>query len=185
MGAFANFDWKEDMPFSMIGSAISAGVSAKVAYENRKFQERMTKNRYQYQMEDMRKAGLNPILASGQAPPGAPPGAMAQIPDFGKTMYASALAKKQGEQAESGTRLNDATARLKTAEAARAEVEARLWGAPASALDWLETKKQGATDWLSDQWNSAKEGMDRRNKGWKEYDQREAVEWPSKDFQTR
>lgn len=33
------------------------------------FQERMFKNRYQYQMNDMRAAGLNPLLAFGSAPP--------------------------------------------------------------------------------------------------------------------
>ena len=64
-----------------------------IASDNRKFQERMTKNRYQYQMADMKKAGLNPILASGQAPPGAPPGAMASIPDFGKSFSGGYSAK--------------------------------------------------------------------------------------------
>lgn len=78
---------------SALGSAASAAVSAKIASDNRKFQERMTKNRYQYQMADMKKAGLNPILASGQAPPGAPPGAMASIPDFGKSFSGGYSAK--------------------------------------------------------------------------------------------
>ena len=84
---------------SLFGSGMSAAVSAKIASQNRKFQERMTKNRYQYQMADMRSAGLNPMLSMGQQPPASPPGAMAQIPDFGKSFTSSFQAKLQNEQA--------------------------------------------------------------------------------------
>jgi len=130
--------------WGMFGSAISAGVSAKIASQNRKFQERMTRHRYQYQMEDMRKAGLNPMLAAGASPPASPPGAMAQIPDFGKNVPTAKLqaaqaklTKKQGQQADSNVRLNDANARLRTAEAVKAELEASAWGVPASAWDYM------------------------------------------------
>ena len=43
-----------------------------------RFQERAYRNRYQFQMEDMKQAGLNPILAYGQGPPGGPQGARYQ-----------------------------------------------------------------------------------------------------------
>lgn len=74
----------------LFGGGVDAAVSAKMAADNRKFQERMTRNRYTYQMEDMKNAGLNPILASGQAPPGAPPGAMGKGTAFGTTLPATA-----------------------------------------------------------------------------------------------
>lgn len=89
---------------SLFGSGASAAVSAKMAAQNRQFQERMTRHRYQYQMEDMRKAGLNPILAFGQQPPSAPSGAMGKTPDFGQsiTQGVSAFAQRalQRQQAQ-------------------------------------------------------------------------------------
>ena len=68
------------------GSIISGGTSAwGQAAANREaraasrrqmeFQERMQRNRYRYTMEDMRAAGLNPILAYQQGGGGAPSGA--------------------------------------------------------------------------------------------------------------
>lgn len=48
----------------------AASTAAQIA-----FQERAYSNRYQWQMQDMRKAGLNPILSYSQAPPGGPAGA--------------------------------------------------------------------------------------------------------------
>lgn len=55
---------------SVLGGAISSGGSAKANRANRQmnreqmaFQERTRANQYQVAMEDMRKAGLNPILA--------------------------------------------------------------------------------------------------------------------------
>lgn len=48
----------------------------RIAADNREWQEKMYKNRFQYSMEDMKAAGLNPILAAsmglggGQVPSG-------------------------------------------------------------------------------------------------------------------
>ena len=69
---------------SIGGSALSYALSKKEAKRQRRFQERMFRNRYSYTMEDMRNAGLNPILAAKQGPGSAPGGAMAQVPDLGK-----------------------------------------------------------------------------------------------------
>lgn len=97
--------------FGLAGSAISAGVSATIAAKNRKFQKKMYKSRYQYTMEDMRKAGLNPMLAMQTGVGGGvPSGAMAQIPDFGATANTAkrvdnetALSKAQREGVEATT----------------------------------------------------------------------------------
>ena len=66
-----------------VGSAASSGISAAAnaaeAKKQREFQERMTRNRYQYQVEDLEKAGLNKALSYMQSPGASPSGAKASI----------------------------------------------------------------------------------------------------------
>lgn len=58
------------------GSLLSNAVGMYEAHKNRQFQKHMFKNRHQYEVEDLRKAGLNPILSATGGTPGAPSGAM-------------------------------------------------------------------------------------------------------------
>ncbi|UNI72429.1 MAG: DNA pilot protein [Chaetfec virus UA24_2285] len=48
--------------------------SEKSAQNNREFQERMARNSYQYAVEDLKKAGLNPLLAVSQGGASTPSG---------------------------------------------------------------------------------------------------------------
>lgn len=83
---------------NMAGGIGGAIASARQAKKQRDFQKWMMKNRYQLQMEDMRKAGLNPILASGAQPP-SPAGASAQIsnPAQGAVSSGREAARVKGE----------------------------------------------------------------------------------------
>lgn len=67
---------------SAFGGFSANAASKQSAEDAMDFQKHMYKHRYQYQMQDMRKAGLNPILAYRQAPPGSPSGSsyLAQNP---------------------------------------------------------------------------------------------------------
>lgn len=48
------------------------------------FQERMYRHRHQYEVEDLKAAGLNPILSAGAIGGGSPSGAMASLRDPGE-----------------------------------------------------------------------------------------------------
>lgn len=64
--------------FSLGAAALSAKATKKLVREQMEFQERMFKNQTQYRVQDLRAAGINPILAS-QFGGSTPPGASAQI----------------------------------------------------------------------------------------------------------
>lgn len=61
-----------------LGSAISAGVNSLEARRQRNWQEDMRKHAYEVTMADMKRAGLNPILAYSQGATGAGSGAAAR-----------------------------------------------------------------------------------------------------------
>ena len=56
------------------------------AKDQMNFQREMSNTSYQRSMSDMKKSGLNPILAGKLGGASTPGGAMASVPDFGKGM---------------------------------------------------------------------------------------------------
>ena len=58
------------------GQSEANSANLAIAREQMAFQERMFKNRHTYEVEDLRRAGLNPILSAGGQPP-SPAGASA------------------------------------------------------------------------------------------------------------
>lgn len=87
------------MGASLGSSALGYALSSKEAKRNRRFQERMSRNRYTYMREDLERAGYNPILGLRQGPGSPPAGAMAQVPDFGRSPLAGAQAALTTAQA--------------------------------------------------------------------------------------
>jgi len=141
---------------AVAGGLISGGFSARQAAKQRDFQERMYKNRYQYQVADLKKAGLNPALAYGQSPGGAPSGAMGQIPDLGAnyargTSAASEkkLRGKQGNVADAQQGLIDAQT-----DKTRAEATKEAAGVPGAILK--EKVLSDIYEEAAQMWNSAK-----------------------------
>jgi hypothetical protein len=85
---------------AVAGSLVSAKMSQKSADKQMRFQAGMSGTAYQRAMADMRKAGLNPILAGKLGPASTPSGAMANIPDFGQTFNTAYSNQTQRMQTE-------------------------------------------------------------------------------------
>ena len=98
------------------GGSQQARAAAREARRNRRFQERMSNTAIQRRMEDMKKAGINPILAA-RFDASTPAGSMAQMPNIGESTIkgasagiTSALAiKRQAQELKNLAAQEDAT----------------------------------------------------------------------------
>lgn len=115
--------------FGLAGSAISAAASFALQEDAQKFAKGMYKHRYRYTMADMRKAGLNPILAYSQGVGGGVSAPMGSAPDFAGAMT-------QG--AESGARRG----KIKTEKALIGQQTITSAAQAADALASAGVKKQ-------------------------------------------
>ena len=152
---------------SLGGSAASAGASKALQEDQQQFIKNMYRQRYQLQMEDMRKAGLNPILAYRTGAGGMPSGGLANAGDIGasvaKGIGAGAQAARvnaetklmeaNASSAESMAELNRTRAAVERRRLPKAEMEERLMSYPLDALEFLEDKLQGTGfgKWLRQQ----------------------------------
>lgn len=79
------FDWSFGLSdlFGIGGDAATAAMQAREAEKNRQFQEKVYKHRHQWTTQDMRAAGINPILAAASGQP-TTAGSMANMPHMGQ-----------------------------------------------------------------------------------------------------
>lgn len=95
------------------GGVISGLFADKAARDNRGFQEKMSNTAHQREVDDLRRAGLNPILSAGGRGASTPSGATAQVPDFGSIANSAMSVRTAYKQAEANIRSTVATARDK------------------------------------------------------------------------
>ncbi|AXH74214.1 MAG: hypothetical protein [Microviridae sp.] len=81
---------------ALAGSALSGAIGRSNQEDAQDFNREMYGSRYQMQMEDMRKAGLNPMLSYLQSPSSAPGSPIASVPDFGSTINQARQADASG-----------------------------------------------------------------------------------------
>ena len=131
---------------SIIGGNKANKAAKNLAREQMRFQERMARNAHQYEVEDLRKAGLNPILSAGGGGAATPSGATAPVLDVVSPAISSAMAarrnnaeienmreqnallKDQQAKTTADTKLSDALAISAKAEASSLSVRADFSG---------------------------------------------------------
>lgn len=131
------------------GAALNIGSSALGAYFNWKHQKEAMQNRHQWEVEDLRKAGLNPILsAGGQGTSGNAP--VVEPVDVAGAMHSGAdkeLKEAQAKQVEFQNSALAADTELKKAQTEVAKEASTLTYAQAVGQGWQnriydETLKQ-------------------------------------------
>ena len=132
------FPWAE-----AIGGAANLGSSAMSAYFGWKHQKEVMQNRHQWEVADMRKAGLNPILsAGGSGAPGNAPTIVA--PDLAGAFKSGAETSTQHSEKS----LKDALEKQTYVQNSALQADAGLKRAQAVASDsssnlmWSQTKGQ-------------------------------------------
>ena len=132
------FPWAE-----AIGGAANIGSSALSAYFGWKHQKEVMQNRHQWEVQDLRKAGLNPILsAGGQGASGNAP--VITPPDIAGAMEAGARTDTQRSEKS----LKDALEKQTYVQNSALQADAGLKRAQAVASDsssnlmWSQTKGQ-------------------------------------------
>lgn len=104
---------------SLFGGAARNVSQEQQAAQQMQFQERMSSTAYQRAMQDMREAGLNPMLAAKVGPASTPAGAMANIQDIGTP---AAQAATSAYQAQTQRMQQEESAQLTRAQANLADV---------------------------------------------------------------
>lgn len=108
-----------------LGQIFANEGSAVMSREQMAFQERMSSTAYQRATRDMRKAGLNPMLAFSQGGASSPVGSMPDVGNVGASAFESAQMSQGLRESEARTLDSLTSAALNKEKAAVENVTAR------------------------------------------------------------
>ena len=126
------------------GDILGAGLGYASARQAQQQSERFYRNRHQWEVEDLRKAGLNPILSAKFGGGGVPSMAQAQVPQIGSS--ASKLAQSKLTNAQLSVAKNQSN--LLNAQTMKAEAEANSAWSNASLSKTEEVLRRQQMDML-------------------------------------
>lgn len=146
---------------SVLGDAVSTGLnymaSSALQRDAQQHQIEIMKNAKQWQVEDLRKAGLNPILAAGvnTASPGSPTASFSGANTSALREAMASLRRKESDvadaqiaTAQSAQKLNDAQAAKAKAEAERVKVDTQKAKAETQSAE-VDADYREAEKWLN------------------------------------
>lgn len=153
---------------SQVSSAQAANeMNINEAQKNRDWQEYMYKNRHQMEVEDLKAAGLNPMLSVNSAS-GVPSGSTASVtnPRIGETERKISMISALAQAAHniSSAKKLEADAKLQNAKLPKANVFSNIWkkvmpayskvsssakSASSNVGKWLNTSRMRSSGWTS------------------------------------
>lgn len=126
------------------GTLIQGDQNRKISSAQMEFQERMSGSAHQREVEDLKKAGLNPMLSVNEGASSGP-GAGIPYPSFGKIgegVVSSALeitrVKKELEEADSRIKLNENLAGKAKTDKEKGSAEAEIGKLKARVINYLK-----------------------------------------------
>lgn len=156
----------------LAGSMLAGSQSKAAAKRLIRWQDMLSRTQYQRMTEDMRKAGLNPVLGISSGGNAVPSGATPTIPDYGQALSSGLSSGAQVKIASSTVRNLEGIAKQNQAQGKISEwVVDKLEKDDEFRAAFVGSKAAdtaGLPAWLGlpiEQFNKWKEGMKKANKG--------------------